>query len=87
MPVADTQLQNLIKITKVRKGSNKTLVTFQGVACIFSKPAPACGLTDGCVAMLSKSQACELSNFVLILLLRHNGRECSIHSACNCACF
>jgi len=28
MPVADTQLQNLIKITKVRKRSNKTLVTF-----------------------------------------------------------
>jgi len=29
--------------------------------------APACGLTDGCVTMLSDSQACELSHFVLIL--------------------
>jgi len=30
-------------------------------------PAPACGLTDGYVIMLSDSQACELSHFVLIL--------------------
>jgi len=30
-------------------------------------PAPAYGLTDGCVTMLSDSQACELSHFVLIL--------------------
>jgi len=29
--------------------------------------APACGLTHGCVTMLSDSQACELSHFVLIL--------------------
>ena len=29
--------------------------------------APACGLTDRCVTMLSDSQACELSQFVLIL--------------------
>jgi len=51
------------------------------------QPAPGCGLTDGCVTMLSDSQGCELSNFVLILQLRHNGRESSIHSACNCAYF
>jgi len=51
------------------------------------QPAPACGLTDGYVTMLSDSQACELSHFVLILYLRHNGRESSIHCACNCACF
>jgi len=31
------------------------------------QPAPACGLTDGYVIMLSDSQACELSHFVLIL--------------------
>jgi len=48
---------------------------------------PTCGLTHGCVTMLSDSQGCELFHFVLILQLRHNGRESSIHSACNCACF
>jgi len=37
--------------------------------------------------MLSDSQDCELSDFDLILQLRHIGRESSIHSACNCACF
>jgi len=31
------------------------------------QPAPACALTDGCVTMLSGSQACELSHFDLIL--------------------
>jgi len=33
------------------------------------QPAPACGstLTHGCVTMLSDSQGCELSHFVLIL--------------------
>jgi len=51
------------------------------------KPAPAYGLTHGYVTILSESQGCELSNIVLILLLRHNARESSIHSACNCACF
>jgi len=29
--------------------------------------AHACGLTHGCVTMLSDSQGCELSHFVLIL--------------------
>jgi len=47
--------------------------------------APACGstLTHGCGTMLSDSQGYELSHFVLILYLRHKGRESSIHSACN----
>jgi len=31
------------------------------------QPAPACGLTQGCVTMLSDSQGCELFYFVLIL--------------------
>jgi len=31
------------------------------------QPAPACASTDGCVTMLSDSQACELSHFVPIL--------------------
>jgi len=31
------------------------------------QPAHACGLTDGCVTMLSDSQGCELSHVVLIL--------------------
>jgi len=31
------------------------------------QPAPAWTLTHGCVTMLSDSQACELSHFVLIL--------------------
>jgi len=31
------------------------------------QPAPACGLTHGCVTMLSESQGCELSHFVLFL--------------------
>jgi len=49
--------------------------------------APVCGLTHGCVTMLSGSHACELSHFDFILWLHHNGRKSSIHSACNCACF
>jgi len=51
------------------------------------QPAPAYGLTHGCVTMLQDSQGCELFHFVLMLQLRHNRRESSIHSACNCACF
>jgi len=51
------------------------------------QPAPACGLTHGCVTMLSDTQGCELSHFDLFLYLRHGGQESSIHSACNCACF
>jgi len=42
------------------------------------QPVPACGLTHGCVTMLSDSQGCELFHFVLIPQLRHNGRE-SVH--------
>jgi len=87
MPVAVTQLQILIKITKVRREQLRTLVTFLRCRLCLQQPAPACGLTDGCVTMLSDSQACELSYFVLILQLRHNGRESSIHSACNCTGF
>ena len=33
--------------------------------------APAYGLTHGCVTMLSDSQSCELSDFILILHVRH----------------
>jgi len=51
------------------------------------QPAPVCGLTDVCVTTFSDSQACELSHFVLIVQLCHNGRESSIHSTCNCALF
>jgi len=51
------------------------------------QPVLACGLTHGCVTMLSDSQDCELFHSVLILYLRHNGLERSIHSACNCARF
>jgi len=42
--------------------------------CVSKQSAPATGLTDRCVAMLSESQACELSHFVLILYLRYNRR-------------
>ena len=47
----------------------RTLVTFWGVACVstIQQPAPACGLTNGYVIMLSDSQGCELSHFVPIL--------------------
>jgi len=44
------------------------------------QPVPACGLIHGCVTMLSNRQGCELFDFVLILYLRHNVRESSIHS-------
>jgi len=41
MPVADTQWQNLIKITKVRKGSNyEPYWRFKGVACVSSNQRP-----------------------------------------------
>ena len=43
MPVADTQqLQNLIKITKVRKESNYTNLSdvFSGVVCVSSYQRP-----------------------------------------------
>ena len=44
----------------------QTLVTFKRRLCL-QQPAPAYGLTHGCVTMRSDSQACELSHFVLIL--------------------
>ena len=49
----------------------------------FLSPAPAFGLTDSCVTKLSDSQGCKISDFALVLCLRHNGRESSIHSACS----
>jgi len=39
---------------------------FRRCLCLH-QPAPACASTDGCFTMLSDSQACELSHFVLIL--------------------
>jgi len=39
---------------------------FMGSICL-QQTAPACGLTHGCVTMLSENQRCELSHFVLIL--------------------
>jgi len=44
----------------------RTLVALRRRLCL-QQPAPACGLTHGCVTMLSDSQGCELSSFVLIL--------------------
>jgi len=35
--------------------------------------APTCGLTDGCVTMLSGSKGCELSDFTFIPYVRHTG--------------
>jgi len=69
MQFADNQLRNLIKITKVRKGSNYTNHSdvLNRRLCL-QQPAPAFGLTHGCVTMLSDSQAgSEISYFVLIL--------------------
>jgi len=37
-----------------------------GRLCL-QQPVPTCGLTHGCVTMLSDSQGCELFHFVLIL--------------------
>jgi len=87
MPVADTQLQNLIKITKVRKERIANITDVLRRRLCLQQPAPACSLTDVCVTMLSDSQACELCHFVFIVQLRHNEGQSSIHSACNCACF
>jgi len=44
-------------------------------------PMPACGLFQRCITMLSDSWGCELSNFALILYLRHNGTRIQ-HSQC-----
>jgi len=68
MPVADSQLQNLIKVTKVRKENNiMNLSDVLNRRLCLQQPVPACGLTHGCVTMLSNSQGCELFHFVLIL--------------------
>jgi len=64
MPVSDTQLQNLIKITK---GLITNLSDVLRRRLCLQQPAPAYGLTDVCVTMLSDSQGCELSHFVLII--------------------
>jgi len=68
MAVADTQLQNLIKITKVRKEiaiTNITVVTFK--ASLVS-PATSVGMwfDSRFVTMRSDSQGCELFHFVII---------------------
>jgi len=49
------------------KGAVKNLSDVLRRCLCLQQPAPECALTDGCVTMLSDSQACELSHFVLIL--------------------
>jgi len=89
----NVECQSLIPRGKFSSGSARftewtitNLSDVYGISCI-QQPVPACGLTHGCVTMLSESQDCELSYFGLVLQLRHIGRESSIHSACNCASF
>ena len=60
MSAADTPLQNLIKITKVRKESNCEIGDLLRRRLCLQQPAPACGLTRDYVTMLSDSQGCEL---------------------------
>ena len=90
----NVECKTLIPISKISsrsprfaKGAIANLSDVLRRRLSLQQPAPACALTHGCVTMLSGSQACENSHFDLILYLRHNRRESSIHSACNCACF
>jgi len=53
MPVVDTQLQNLIKVTKVRKENNYEPYDVLNRRLCLRQPVPACSLTHGCVTMLS----------------------------------
>jgi len=66
MPVADAQLKILSRSPRFAK---RAITNLSDVSrrhlCL--QPAPACGLTHGCVKMLSDSQGCQLSHFVLIL--------------------
>jgi len=69
MPVADSQLHNLIKITKVRKEAITNLGDVLRRRLCLQQLVPACGLTltHGYVPMLSENQGRELSHFVLIV--------------------
>jgi len=70
----NVECQSLIPSCKISSRSpwfaKRTIMNFSDVLrrrlCL-QQPAPAFGLTHGCVTMLSDSQACELSHFVLIL--------------------
>jgi len=62
MSVADSQLQNLIKVTKARKENN-----IMNLSDVLNRRLCLQQPTHGCVTMLSNSQGCELFHFVLIL--------------------
>jgi len=55
------------KISRSRRFANTNLSDVLRRRLCLHQPAPACGLTHGCVTMLSESQDCELSYFVVIL--------------------
>jgi len=52
---------------KFAKGAITNLSDVLRRRLCLQQPAPAYGLTDGCVTMLSDSQACKLYHFVLVL--------------------
>ena len=66
------------------QGSRRAIINQSDVSRrSFCRQAPACGcgLTHGCVTMLSECQGCELSDFPFCICVVM-GQESSVHSAC-----
>jgi len=61
------QVQNLIKSPRFAKRGITNLGDVLRRRLCLQQPALVCGWTHDCVTMLSDSQGCELSHFVLIL--------------------
>jgi len=69
------EYQSLVSSRKIPskspRFSKRTIMNLSDVLNRFrlylQHPVPACGLTHGCITMLSDSQGCELFHFVLIL--------------------
>jgi len=81
MPAAATQLRNLIKMMKVRKVSSYEHHLHFKVELLTPETVPACGLTDGGVAIyfqIARAQRCEHADFALVfcVTIRTGGRNC-----------
>jgi len=70
-----SELKNNLVLLKISKSTGESSPP------LLLTPMPACGLFQRCITMLSDSWGCELSNFALILYLRHNGTRIQ-HSQC-----
>jgi len=61
MPVAVTQLQNVIKTPTFAKGPITNLSDVLRRRLCLQQPPPSCGLTEGCVTMLQDTRVANFS--------------------------